>query len=189
MIEAFLLGLYIILLSPILLYFDLDDPILLFTVLMAISLPGIYAMFRGAPYLPTEHKRVQKMLDVAEIKKGDTVTDLGCGDGRIVFGAAKLGAKLATGYELSVPVYIWAKVKSFFYKNVDIRYKDFWLCPNEYKNFDVIFCFLLVKPMQKFEKEIWPQLKPGTKVVSNSFRLPTIKPSIDQDGIRVYVKE
>ena len=45
-------------------------------------------------YVPTPQDVVDKMLDMAKVKKGDVVYDLGCGDGRIVFTAAKkYGAK------------------------------------------------------------------------------------------------
>ena len=50
-------------------------------------------------YVPTPHEVVEKMLDMAKVKKGDVVYDLGCGDGRIVVAAAKRGAK-ATGWDI-----------------------------------------------------------------------------------------
>jgi len=40
-------------------------------------------------YVPTPQSVVDKMFELAEIKKGDVVYDLGCGDGRIVVTAAK----------------------------------------------------------------------------------------------------
>ncbi|MHB1035463.1 MAG: methyltransferase domain-containing protein [Pirellulales bacterium] len=50
-------------------------------------------------YVPTPHDVVNKMLELAKVKKGDVVYDLGCGDGRIVVAAAKKGAK-ATGFDI-----------------------------------------------------------------------------------------
>lgn len=185
MIEAFYLGLYLLLLSPLLIYLGWDNGYAIFWILLALSAPGLYAMIKGAPFLPTTKKRVKEMIELAKIKDGDKIYDLGCGDGRFLFAAAKKGAN-AIGYELSVPVYIWAKVKSFFYPKVQVKYRDFWT--QKFDNADVIFCFLLVKTMEKFEEKIWPTLKPGTKVISNSFRLPNIKPTHDENGIRMYVK-
>src|SRR5262245_8363730 len=44
-------------------------------------------------YVPTRQAVVDAMLNVAKVKAGDVVYDLGCGDGRIVVSAAKLGAR------------------------------------------------------------------------------------------------
>ncbi|HVW85247.1 MAG TPA: hypothetical protein VHB50_11230, partial [Bryobacteraceae bacterium] len=41
------------------------------------------------PYVPTTPEAVNAMLKLADVKPGDTVYDLGCGDGRIVIAAAK----------------------------------------------------------------------------------------------------
>ena len=51
------------------------------------------------PFVPTPQDVVDKMIELAGVKKGDTVYDLGSGDGRIVITAAKKGAK-AVGFEI-----------------------------------------------------------------------------------------
>jgi SAM-dependent methyltransferase len=185
MIEAFYLALYLLILSPLLYYMGVDNPFWIFAILMILTLPGLYAMIKGAPYLPTDKKRVKKMIKLADIKKGTKVSDLGSGDGRIVFAAAKNGA-VAIGYELSIPLYIWTKVKSYFNPNVSIYCKDFWHL--DHSDQDVIFCFLLVETMKRFEAEIWPTLKPGAKVISNSFRLPNQQPVYDENRVKMYIK-
>jgi hypothetical protein len=188
MIEAFLLGLYILVLSPILFSLGFNSPAFYFFLLFALSIPGIYAMIIGAPFVPTKKEKHHLMLKMAKINKNSQVYDLGSGDGRFVFAAAKQGAKKSIGYELSVPIYVFTKLKSLFYKNADIRYKNFWKDVKNFSDADVIFCFLLVKPMDRFEKEIWPELKPGCLVISNIFRLPNQKPIFDKEGVRVYKK-
>src|SRR5262245_27950147 len=45
------------------------------------------------PFVPTTDAAVEAMLKLAGVKKTDVVYDLGCGDGRLVIGAAKLGAR------------------------------------------------------------------------------------------------
>lgn len=51
-------------------------------------------------YVPTPQKVVDKMLEVAKVTSSDVVYDLGCGDGRIVVSAAKIGAK-TLGFDLN----------------------------------------------------------------------------------------
>jgi hypothetical protein len=116
------------------------------------------------------------------------VYDLGSGDGRLVFASQQAGAKKSIGYELSIPVYLYSKIKSLFNPRTQIRYKDFWFDAPKFKDADVIFCFLMIKSMQTFEKKIWPHLKPGALVVSNAFRIPNQVPIYDQDNLRIYRK-
>jgi len=189
MIEAFILGIYMILMSPFLLKFGVESPITIFLVLFGLSTPGIYAMLRGAPFVPTVKARLNEMIDLAKIDSNTVIYDLGSGDGRFIFASCRKGAKKAIGYELSLPIYIYSKIKSFFYKNAQIRYKDFWFDAAKLKDADVVFCFLMAKPMEKFESTIWPNLKPGCKVISNVFRMPGVEPSFHEKGIRVYIKK
>lgn len=51
-------------------------------------------------YVPTPQKVVDKMLEVAKVKKDDVVYDLGCGDGRIVVSAAKKIGARGFGFDL-----------------------------------------------------------------------------------------
>src|SRR5947207_10122001 len=52
-------------------------------------------------FVPTGHDVVAKMLEVAGVKKGDVVFDLGCGDGRIVATAAKKFGCKGTGFDIN----------------------------------------------------------------------------------------
>ena len=55
---------------------------LIFYVL--ILYPTLVALINGAPFVPTPMKAVNKMIEVANLKDGETIYDIGCGDGRIV---------------------------------------------------------------------------------------------------------
>lgn len=188
MIEAFLLALYLLILSPILFWLGIRDPLIIFVILTVLTLPGIYAMLKGAPFVPTSRKRTSRMIELAKINSKSIVYDFGSGDGRFVFGAAASGAKKAIGYELSLPIYIYSKIKSYFIPNSEIRFKDFFFDVEQFKDADIVFCFLMPKTMIKFQNQIWPHLKPGVKLVSNVFRMPDLEPIHQEEGIKIYQK-
>ncbi len=152
---------------------------------LLLAIPGVYAMFRGAPFVPSSNATVKRMIGLAQLKKGERAYDLGCGDGRIVFAAAAKGA-LATGYELSFPTFVIAWLRSLRHKGATIRFRDFWRV--DISDADVVFCYLLTGPMAEFEARIWPTLKSGCRVVSHAFRLKGIEPTQrDQDAL-IWIK-
>lgn len=182
MLEAFILALWVLVFSV---WLGINQPWIAFAM-VALALPGLYAMATGAPFFPTPKKILNKMMAFANIQPGQKVYDIGCGDGRLVFAAAKQRAQ-AIGYEFSLPTYLLAKIRSFFHKDATIQYRNFW--HQNYSDADVIFCFLLTKSMQTFHQKIWPQLKPGCKVVSHAFSIKQLKPVKQETGVMMYVKQ
>src|SRR3990170_3426091 len=75
----------------------------LFAAVLVISTGAAYGQeFESkkiVPFVPTPQEVVDKMIDLAGVKKGDVVYDLGSGDGRIVISAAKKGAR-AVGFDI-----------------------------------------------------------------------------------------
>ena len=66
---------------------------------IAVAQDSIFENKKIVPFVPTPQEVVDKMIELAGVKKGDLVYDLGSGDGRIVVTAAKKGAK-AVGFEI-----------------------------------------------------------------------------------------
>ena len=154
-------------------------------VVVLIALPGIRARWGGAPYVRSSKKTQDTMFRFADIRPGETVYDLGCGDGTIVRRAAKLGAK-ATGVEASLITFLLAWLWCLPFRGARIRFGDLW--KTDYAKADVVFCYLLVSSMEKFEKDIWPTLKPGCRVVSNSFRIKGLTPKKEEGNVFLYRK-
>src|SRR3954468_6528625 len=73
-------------------------------VMLWPSLQGIVHAYRDyleeIPFVPTPVEVVDKMLELAQLKKGDVLYDLGCGDGRIVVTAAKKYGVKAVGFDV-----------------------------------------------------------------------------------------
>ena len=137
-----------------------------------IIIPTVIAMATGAPYVPTPMARVEKMLALAKIKKGEKVYDIGCGDGRMVYVAANEYGANAVGYELSPFVYLLARVRKFFWRSLaKIEFTDF-----RYRNLsdaDVIVCYLLPDALARLQPKLETELKKGARVVSYAFAIGT----------------
>jgi len=143
-------------------------------------------VFNGALYLPTSMERVKKMLDLLELKAGQTLIDLGSGDGRILIEAAQRGAK-AIGYEIN-PILVYLtkrKIKKFGLNDkAKIFWKDFWQV--DLSQVDLIIVFGAPTIMGKLEKKFLKEMKPGAKICSYVFPLPNLRPIKKEEGIYLY---
>lgn len=128
-----------------------------------VLLSAAYASLRGAPWVPAHKTDVQRVMRLADIKSGDIFYDLGCGDGRMLVAAAKKGAQ-AVGYEVSLLPYLVSKIRSVKYKNIEIKYRDFFLA--DLSQADVVYFFLMPKHYKKIQKKFERELKPGTKILA-----------------------
>jgi precorrin-6B methylase 2 len=129
------------------------------------------------PYVPTTPEAVQAMLKLADVKKTDVLYDLGCGDGRIVVAAAKDFGAHAVGIDIN-PVRI-AEAKENARKNgVEnlVRFEENDLFEADFHEATVVTLFLLPNVNLKLRPKLLEQLKPGTRVVSNTFDMGDWKP-------------
>jgi len=82
---------------------------------------------------------------------------------------------------------LFARFLTFFRRGkAKIVYGNFW--KKDLTKFNKIFCFLFDRSMEKFEREVWPNLKKGTIVISNEFKMPSVKPKKVLDRIYLYEK-
>jgi ribosomal protein L11 methylase PrmA len=145
-------------------------------------------IFTGAHYVPTSDERMERMLRLTEVKKGEKFVDIGSGNGKLVIAAALLGAE-AYGYELN-PVMVLISLanirraglagKAFVY------WKDFW--HQDFSSFDVITVYGIPHIMGLLEKKLQRELKPGSRVASNAFPFPTWPLVEKEGGVFLYKK-
>lgn len=128
------------------------------------------------PFVPTTDTAVAEMLKLADVRKGDIVYDLGCGDGRIVIAAAKAGAR-GVGLDIN-PVRI-AEAKANAKKagvEDQVRFEEQDLFEANVREATVVTLFLLQSVNLKLRPKLLADLKPGTRVVSNTFDMGDWKP-------------
>ncbi len=129
------------------------------------------------PYVPTPQEVVERMLELAGVKKGDVVYDLGSGDGRIVVTAAKKYGVKAIGFEID-PERIkesHENIKKAGVGNlVEIRQQD--IRTVDLSQASVLTMYLLPEVNLMIRPNIWKQMKPGSRVVSHDFDMGDWKP-------------
>lgn len=127
----------------------------------------------GAPYLPVLRRDTDKLLDLAEVQAGETLLDLGCGDGLLLRAAARRGVR-GIGYEINPLVWLLAKVLCWPYRGqISIRLGNFWTVT--WPEADVIYTFLIERYMTKFDQALRQRLHTPTRVVSYVFEIPGVK--------------
>jgi ubiquinone/menaquinone biosynthesis C-methylase UbiE len=122
------------------------------------------------PYVPTNMDTVHKMLEMAGVKKGDVLYDLGCGDGRIVVTAAKDHGARGVGIDLNPERIAEAKEnarKAGVTKQVQFKVGN--LFEADFAPATVVTLYLLPDVNLKLKPQLWRQLKVGTRVVSHAF--------------------
>jgi len=164
---------------------------LMLVLLLAVSMPPVFAQAVKAPapayeptvgqegkdvvWVPTPQVVVDKMLDLAKVTKDDFVMDLGSGDGRTVITAAKRGAR-AMGVEYN-PNMVELSKRNAEKEGVTDRaqFVKADLFETDFSKATVITMFLLPDINLKLRPKILA-MKPGTRVVSNTFTMGDWKP-------------
>jgi SAM-dependent methyltransferase len=129
------------------------------------------------PYLPTTEPAVQSMLKLAGVKSTDVVYDLGCGDGRIVVAAAKDFGARGVGIDIN-PERIKEARDNAKKAGVEnrVRFVEGDLFTADIHEASVVTLFLLSSVNQRLRPRLVKELKPGTRIVSNTFDMGDWKP-------------
>lgn len=128
-----------------------------------------------APFVPTKMKNITKVLKLAGVKKGKKFYELGSGDGRVVYEAARLGAD-AVGVEQSL-LRVWYskfKAKSFNLPNAKFMHGNIF--NKNYSDANIIYIYLLTKGVKKLEAKLPKELKKRTVIITQTYHFQKIKP-------------
>lgn len=121
------------------------------------------------PYVPTPEAVVEGMLDMAELRSGERLIDLGSGDGRIAIAAARRGAR-ATGVELNARLVSRARMNADLAGQKDnARFVRDDLFAVSLRDVDVVTLYLLPQINEKLRPKLLTEMRPGARVVSHAF--------------------
>lgn len=141
-------------------------------------------------YVPTPPEVVDEMLRLAEIKKGDVLYDLGCGDGRIVIAAAKKYGIRAVGIDID-PERIKQAEENARAAGVEklVKFRQEDLFEADIREATVVTLYLLESLNKRLRPKLFSDLKPGARIVSHAFGMGEWEPEMKSnvDGRMVYL--
>ena len=140
-------------------------------------------------YVPTPPDVVDKMLEMADVKDGDVLYDLGSGDGRIPITAAKRFKVRAVGIDIDPERIAEARANAKAAGVTDeVTFRQEDLFKADFSDATVVTLYLLDTLNEKLRPRLLKELKPGTRIVSHAFRMGDWEPeqTAEVDGRSVY---
>lgn len=154
-------------------------------IVLVVSLLLGFVVFFGPPYVPTLRRNMDAALDLLDLKPGQTMLDLGSGDGRVLVAAAKRGINVV-GIELSpvLALISWFRTRRYR-KRVRIIWGNYFM--STWPPADAIFTFMIPRQMATLDKHVerWRGKKP-VRLASFAFQIPGKKPAGTRNGVFLY---
>lgn len=129
-------------------------------------------------WVPTPDAVVQRMLDMAELKPGEKVVDLGSGDGKIAIAAARRGA-IARGIEYN-PDMVAVSRRNAQAAGVKVDFQQGDIFQADFRDADIVTLYLLPSLNERLQP-ILLEMKPGTRVTSHQFGMGSWVPDRTDD--------
>jgi ribosomal protein L11 methylase PrmA len=141
----------------------------LLATLLASSSPQLSGQ-PDVPYVPTPAVVVERMLALAEVRSGDVVYDLGCGDGRIVIAAVRIDGVRGVCVEIDPALVREARANAEREGVADrIRFVQADLFRVPIADATVVTLYLLPQLNLRLRPRLLTELRPGTRIVSHGF--------------------
>ncbi len=148
----------------------------LISFLVLVMISSLFHLKHMVPFVPTPAPVIDAMIAEANLKPGMLAVDLGAGDGRVIRRAMRRVPGIrAVGYEGAFGVWVLAKFCNLMSRSKpDMRMQNFF--KENFSDADVVFTYLSIDIMQKLLPKLEQELKPGAKVISNTFSFKKKEP-------------
>jgi SAM-dependent methyltransferase len=160
--------------------------LLFILILLWILIPALY----GLPPVSTKPERIHKALKLANLQPNEELYDLGAGDGRVLFIAARDFGARAAGIEIG-PIQcalIWLRATaSGFGSRIQVKWANFYKA--DLREADVVFVYATSKEVLKLIPHLERQMKQGARLVSISADFPAWEPSMVDEHDLIFVYE
>lgn len=146
-----------------------------------------FVVVRGAPYVPTRRKLLDKAFTTLyPLGKRDVLVDIGSGDGVVLRAAARCGAR-SIGYELNPALVVIAKILSRS-RLISVRLADFWLVTLPFET-TIVYTFGDSRDIKKMYKKVQQTASLHQKDVyfmSFGFKVPNVQPEKHNKSFYLY---
>ena len=126
----------------------------------------------GGPYVPTPEVIVERMLELARVRKEDLVVDLGSGDGRLVIEAARRYGARGLGVEREEQLVAFARAAALSARVEDrVRFIRGDIFEADLRGATVVTLYLLPRMLEQLLPKLRAELAPGARIVSRDYPL------------------
>ncbi len=140
-----------------------------------LLLTVIVTLFIRVPFVPSKKRVIDRVLELAKLKDGEKVYDLGCGDGRFLIEAEKKAKIIAQGFEAAPIPFLLAYFQKWINSaKFHISLKNFFKV--NLSDADVIFCYLGPETMAELAGKLTRECHKGTRIYSNTFHIEGLNP-------------
>lgn len=138
----------------------------------------------GPPYVPTLRRQAEAALDLLDLKPGQTLLELGSGDGRVMLAAARRGWHVV-GIELNPFLVIVSLLVTWRYRR-QVRVVWGGYFTKQWPEVQGIFTFMLPRYMSKLDRHITKQYRRPVRLASYAFEIPGRTESDAREGVFLY---
>jgi len=128
----------------------------------------------NAPWLPTHKQDFERVANLIKTHPQLIFYDLGSGSGELLFYLSKQYNIKCVGIEISPVLYLYSKIKSLFYKNITIKYGNFF--NYNLGEADVVYCFIKPETYPKLKQKMKKELKKETIIILSCWPFDKNKP-------------
>ncbi|NPV04523.1 MAG: methyltransferase domain-containing protein [Syntrophaceae bacterium] len=153
---------------------------------------GLYLgkyMFAEVPYVATPYEVVDEMIRLADVRADDVVYDLGCGDGRLVIEAVRRTGCRGVGVDIDGDLIALCRARARaagVEERTRFETQDFF--ETDVREATVMLIYLFTHINLRLRPKFLEEMKPGSRVVSNTFDMGDWKPdrTVRVGGRRIF---
>lgn len=160
--------------------------ILLELLILSFAIYLIFGFISKTPFYPSSLKALDRLKDsgIIDLTKYNNFIDIGSGDGRIVRWGSKNGFQNSHGIEYNPYLSLYSRAKSIGHKGTKTFNKNFH--NHNFENYDFVYLYIFSEHMNKIQSKLITELKPGSAIVTNTFKFSNLEPDLTFERFYIY---